>query len=346
MFFGVVLGYGSPRTLSDSSMRGCKGDIREFRPSILVGVPAIWEMVKKGIVAKIDGGGPLLRGAFWSAFYAKQYVLPNCATKEAIYTFTGTDEGRFLMQNNLPGSAILDTLVFNKVKEATGGRLRICFTAAAPIAKETQEFISMSIAPVINAYGMTETCGMGAICHPLAWTVSATGAPEPCVEIKLVDFSDAGYFSTNVPRQQGEIWIRGPSVMQGYYHPDEEEEQEEDWKGEGGWFKTGDIGEWDEMGLLRVIDRKKNLVKTLNGEYIALEKVSHVTSVSPPTCLRPNNTLTSIARIDISLISPRIKHLCLCFDHRDPPSSYDRSGRGSTQETCQRPRGSRRQLGE
>jgi long-chain acyl-CoA synthetase len=63
------------------------------------------------------------------------------------------------MHNHLPGSRILDSLVFNKVKDATGGRLRVCVTAAAPIARETQEFISMTIAPVINAYGSTETCG-------------------------------------------------------------------------------------------------------------------------------------------------------------------------------------------
>jgi long-chain acyl-CoA synthetase len=128
---------------------------------------------------------------------------------------------------------------------------------------------------------------MGAITSPSAFTLTATGAPESCVEIKLVDFPDAGYYSTNA-RPQGEIWIRGPSVMLGYYQNPVEMDgnvPESDWKGEGGWFMTGDIGEWDENGQLRIIDRKKNLVKTLNGEYIALEKVGLVLS-SPFLCSR------------------------------------------------------------
>lgn len=304
LYFGVVLGYGSPRTLSDTSMRNSKGDIREFQPSILLGVPAVWEMVKKGIVARIDSGSALLRGAFWGAFYAKQ----------------------FLMHNHLPGSAILDAAVFGKVKDATGGRLRLCVTAAAPIARDTQEFISMAIAPVVNAYGMTETCGMGAICHPDAWTVDATGAPESCVELKLVDYAEAGYFSSGGRREQGEIWIRGPSVMAGYWRAEGEVEKnaEEEWKGEGGWFKTGDIGEWDEMGHLRIIDRKKNLVKTLNGEYIALEKVSSLFSFllvqSSFHADKPQ------ARSHLPLRTCRSEHLRLRLNHREPSCRDDRPG--------------------
>ncbi len=80
---------------------------------------------------------------------------------------------------------------------------------------------------------------------------------------------DLGYLSNHTPLPQGEIWIRGPAVTDGYLDLEEENEQ----SFHDGWFKTGDIGEFDEDGRLRVIDRKKNMVKTLNGEYIALEKV-------------------------------------------------------------------------
>ena len=110
---------------------------------------------------------------------------------------------------------------------------------------------------------------MGALCDPKAWTVDALGGIPACIEIKLVDFPDAGYYATNLPKPQGEIWIRGPSITDGYYQNEEETKA----AFEGGWFKTGDIGEWDANGHLKIIDRKKNLVKTLNGEYIALEKV-------------------------------------------------------------------------
>ncbi len=71
LYFGVLMGYGSPRTLSDASMRNCKGDIRELRPTILVGIPAVWEMVRKGIVAQVERGSQVVRSAFWGALYAK-----------------------------------------------------------------------------------------------------------------------------------------------------------------------------------------------------------------------------------------------------------------------------------
>jgi len=89
----------------------------------------------------------------------------------------------------------------------------------------------------------------------------------------LVDFPDAGYFATNKPNPQGEIWIRGCTVMEGYWDNPEETKAA---IGPDGWFMTGDIGEFDKNGHLKVIDRKKNLVKTLNGEYIALEKLESV----------------------------------------------------------------------
>ena len=110
---------------------------------------------------------------------------------------------------------------------------------------------------------------MGALQDPAIWNDKALGAIPASVEAKLVDCPDLGYTSTNKPAQ-GELWIRGASVTEGYL--DLEEENAEAFS--DGWFKTGDIAEFDAGGQLRIIDRKKNLVKTLNGEYIALEKVS------------------------------------------------------------------------
>ncbi|KAL8666537.1 MAG: hypothetical protein Q9202_001335 [Teloschistes flavicans] len=92
------------------------------------------------------------------------------------------------------------------------------------------------------------------------------------VEIKLVDIPDLNYFSNHEPNPQGEIWIRGAAVTEGYLDLDEENRE----AFHDGWFKTGDVGEFDENGHLKVIDRKKNMVKTLNGEYIALEKLESI----------------------------------------------------------------------
>jgi long-chain acyl-CoA synthetase len=103
---------------------------------------------------------------------------------------------------------------------------------------------------------------------PLQWNNVNLGNLTSSVEVKLVDFPDAGYFTKNNP-EQGEVWIRGPTVAGSYFkNPEETAAAFED-----GWFKTGDIGEWDSNGHLKLIDRKKNLVKTQAGEYIALEKV-------------------------------------------------------------------------
>ena len=247
LYWGGTMGYGSPKTLSDTSVRNCKGDIREFKPTILVGVPAVWESVKKGIIAKVNQSGMVVKNLFWTALTAKS----------------------FLMSTGLPGTAILDSVVFKKIKDATGGQLRICMNGGGPVAKDTQRFISLAITPMVSGYGLTETTAMGALNDPMHWTDNAVGDIPSSIEIKLVDFLDAGYSASNNP-PQGEVWIRGPPVTQGYF--DNETETMEALTNDG-WFKTGDIGEFDKNGHLRVIDRKKNLVKTLNGEYIALEKV-------------------------------------------------------------------------
>lgn len=100
------------------------------------------------------------------------------------------------------------------------------------------------------------------------WTNDTLGDIPGCVEIKLVDYPEAGYLAKD---NMGEIWIRGDAVMQGYYENDEETQAA---MAPNGWFKTGDIGTWASNGHLKIIDRKKNLVKTSNGEYVALENVS------------------------------------------------------------------------
>jgi long-chain acyl-CoA synthetase len=114
---------------------------------------------------------------------------------------------------------------------------------------------------------------MCAIMAPEQFSLGEVGSPVPCVEVKLVDVPDANYFSTNQPRPQGEIWIRGPSITFGYFNQDEitKETITSD-----GWLKTGDIGEWTERGTLVIIDRLKNLAKLSNGEYIALEKLESI----------------------------------------------------------------------
>jgi len=203
LHWGTTMGYGNPKTLSDASVRNCLGDIKEFKPTVLVGVPAVWESVKKGIIAKVNAGSPVLRGLFWGAMALKEKLM-----------FTG-----------LPGAGILDAVVFKKIKEATGGQLKLCLNGGGPIAKDTQKFLSMAICPMISGYGLTETCAMGTLQNPLEWTVESIGCMPASVECKLVDFADAGYFATNKPNPQGEIWLRGPTVLEEYYENPKETEE-------------------------------------------------------------------------------------------------------------------------
>lgn len=255
LHWGGNMGYGHPKTISDTSVRNCSGDIREFKPTILVEVPAVWEMVKKGVLAKIAKSSPIIKSMFWGAMTAKSNMLYYSG-------IPGTGLG----------ASIVDSVVFSKIKEATGGRLRITLSGGGPVAKETQRFISMAIAPMIIGYGLTETSAMGALMDPLAWNDTSLGGIPACIEVKLVDYKEAGY-DTAGATPQGEIWIRGDSVTSGYLSLEKETKEAFT---DDGWFMTGDIGEFDRDGNLKIIDRKKNLVKTLNGEYIALEKLESI----------------------------------------------------------------------
>ena len=118
---------------------------------------------------------------------------------------------------------------------------------------------------------------MACILNP-AWTnLGSVGGPVPAAEIKLVDVKESGYFSTNNP-PQGEIWLRGPAIFQGYYkRPDLQDEA----FGKGGWFKTGDVGQWNKDGTLTIVDRIKNLIKLQGGEYIAVEYLESIYKSCP-----------------------------------------------------------------
>ncbi|KAG2207474.1 hypothetical protein INT47_004222 [Mucor saturninus] len=247
IFLGVGLGYGSIRTLTDVSVKNCKGDLQEFGPTIMTGVPQVWETIRKTVLSKVIERGPRIQKIFMGALALK----------------------KFLKSHDL-GTAVVDKVVFKNVKLQLGGRLRYCLSGGAPVSAETQEFLSLAACPILQGYGMTESVGMCAIMAPEQWALCEVGAPVPCVEVKLVDQPEVGYLHTNLPRAQGEIWIRGPSITSGYY---KQPELSKEALSDDGWLRTGDIGEWTERGTLSIIDRLKNLVKLSNGEYIALEKL-------------------------------------------------------------------------
>ncbi|KZT57572.1 long-chain-fatty-acid-CoA-ligase [Calocera cornea HHB12733] len=250
-YVGMPTGYGRVKTLTDASVRNCLGDLRAFRPSIMVGVPAVWETIRKGIVGKVNQGSSIKKNIFHGAMSAKKFATRNSVPLIANLT---------------------DSVVFNQVKSQTGGRLRLTLSGGSLLSKETQEFLTMSLVTILTGYGLTESCGMCTILPPDLMQYGPVGIPVPSMEIKLVDADEGGYKADNDP-PQGEIWIRGNSLAKGYYkRPDLNAEAFT----EDGWFKTGDIGQWEKDGTLSLIDRKKNLVKLSSGEYIALEQLESV----------------------------------------------------------------------
>ncbi|CCH46070.1 Long chain fatty acyl-CoA synthetase [Wickerhamomyces ciferrii] len=246
-YWNGVIGYANVKTLTDVSTRNSDGDIKTFKPTIMVAVAAVWETIKKGITAKIAKQPSFTQKLFWTCY---NYKLKNW---------------------KVPGSSyLIDNFIFKKVKEATGGQLRYVLNGGSPISKDTQIFISNLLCPMLIGYGLTETVANTTVVDPNSFEYDVQGALSGAITVKLVDVADAGYYAKN---DQGEIWIRGYPVLTEYYKNPKETEEAFDSEG---WFKTGDIGEWTKTGQLKIIDRKKNLVKTLNGEYIALEKLESV----------------------------------------------------------------------
>ncbi|SCU84694.1 LADA_0D03246g1_1 [Lachancea dasiensis] len=247
-YWGATLGYANVRTLSDVSVRKCSGDIKEFKPTVMVGVAAVWESIRKGIMGQVEKLPSLSQKIFWTAYYMKLKMK------------------RF----HVPGGDTLGNIIFKKIRQATGGCLKLTLNGGGPISRDTQEFITTLICPMLLGYGLTETMAGGTILSPSHFDYQVQGDLNGAVTVKLVDVDELGYFAKN---NQGEILIKGDGVTPEYYKNDKETSSAFN---EDGWFQTGDIGEWTHKGQLRIIDRKKNLVKTMNGEYIALEKLESV----------------------------------------------------------------------
>lgn len=245
IYVGVTMGYGSVKTLTDASVRNCQGDLPAFKPSVMVGVPAVWETIRKGIMQKLAGAPAIARGMFQTGMTVKR--------------------------NKIPGlSGVFDQLVFKKIQAATGGRLRLALSGGAAISRETQEFLDLALVQLLQGYGMTESSAMCAIVTPqFHHNYGTVGVLVPSIEVKLKDVPDARYFSTNDP-PQGEVLIRGPAVTKGYFKREETTKETID---SDGWLMTGDVGQWNKDGTLSIIDRKKNLVKLSGGEYIAIERL-------------------------------------------------------------------------
>ncbi|GAB2228948.1 hypothetical protein Droror1_Dr00023082 [Drosera rotundifolia] len=227
-------------------------DMLALRPTVFNSVPRLHNKIYAGIMNAVNTSGALKERLFSVAYNAK---------KQAI------------MSGKSP-SPIWDKLVFNKIKAKLGGRIRMIGSAASPLSPDVMDFLRVCFGcPVLEGYGMTETsCAITSMVESDVLS-GHVGPPIPACEVKLVDVPEMNYTSDDQPHPRGEICVRGPTIFKGYF---KDEVQTKEVIDDEGWLHTGDIGLWLPGGRLKIIDRKKNIFKLSQGEYIAPEKVENV----------------------------------------------------------------------
>ena len=183
-----------------------------------------------------------------------------------------------LRANASYSSACYDSLVFSKVTAMLGGKVRLMITASAPISGEVLEFLkAVFCCPILEAYGMSETCGATTITKAEDPVCGHVGGPVKTCAIRLKDLPDMEYLSTDKPYPRGEICMRGSMIFKGYFlRPDKTAEAIQD-----GWLLSGDVGQVYPNGTIKIIDRSKNIFKLSQGEYLAPEKLENAYIQSP-----------------------------------------------------------------
>jgi long-chain acyl-CoA synthetase len=214
------------------------------QPTFMCGAPRIFEKVRARVMTTASHG--VKAKIFNWAFGVGRKVSPMRLAGEQ-------PSGLLAVQY-----ALADRLVFSKIKARMGGKIRFFVSGSAALSREVQEWFHAAGLLVLEGYGLTETCIPVCVNNPRATRFGTVGPPVPGTQVKIAD--------------DGEILIKGPGVMRGYHNaPEATAEALND-----GWFATGDIGELDEKGYLRITDRKKDLIKTSGGKYVAPQKVEGV----------------------------------------------------------------------
>ena len=229
-------------------------DIAELKPTIFVAVPRVLDRVYTSLNQKITTGGFVKQTMFNFAYSFKLHNMRRGEKHDS-------------------ASPLCDRIVFNKVKQALGGNVRIILSGAAPLSKHVEGFLRVvTCAHILQGYGLTETCAGTFVSLPNEINMIGTvGPPVPYVHVCLESVPEMGYDAlATTPR--GEICVKGSTVFSGYY-------KREDLTKEvmiDGWFHTGDIGEWQPNGSMKIIDRKKNIFKLSQGEYVAVENLENI----------------------------------------------------------------------
>ncbi len=225
--------------------------LKEVRPTVMAAVPRVFEKIYAKLMEQGTRETGLKRKIFdWAMRTAVETALWRCGEKEASFS----QKLNWLLA---------DKLVYKKIREGTGGRLRIVSSGGAPLSKSLAEFFWAVGIPIYQGYGLTETSPIVSSNFPMN-RVGSSGLPIPHCEVRIA--------------ADGEIQVRGPMIMQGYYkRPDATREVLDD----EGWFSTGDIGYLDKDHYLFITDRKKDLIKTAGGKFVAPQPIENALKTSP-----------------------------------------------------------------
>ena len=243
-FLGLYLGL---TTAFAESIDALAQNMQEVRPMLVFSVPRVYEKIYARVMAAGTSGSPLKQAIFrWCVGVGKQ-VSALRQRQQPVPTFLALQY------------ALAQKLVFGKLHRTVGGRLRYFVSGGAPLAQEIAEFFHAAGMLILEGYGLTETCPALTVNRHNSYKFGSVGMALPGVEIAIA--------------ADGEILARGPNIAKGYYkRPEETAEVFLD----DGWFATGDIGELDAQGFLRITDRKKDLIVTAGGKNIAPQNIENL----------------------------------------------------------------------